>query len=240
MDRLKTISFDEVLWALIRSASSHQSMDKDKPRSLSKLAELRVSKGFKDCNKNKVDRALTRLEEQNKIERRWNGHYYITKALLKVYVKEQTNDNSNAWINRKQRPAPPIAYKIYNYFKVNGVGLQQALLSNTAMSKMATLFNVTERTFRLHIENIVFDIYLLSNGKVFDRLIYGDTRNGGYYMISNDDEANRMLAELDLELYTISMKRSIVRRKLGYDNQTNMTFSDFETTYRKSISNDLN
>lgn len=239
MKKIETVAFDEVLWALIRSASSHQSMDKDKQQSLSKISDLMVSKGFEDCNKNKVDRALIRLEEQNKIERKWNGSHYITTALLKVYVKEQTNDNSNAWINRKQRPAPPIAYKIYNYFKVNGVGLQQALLNKTGMSKLAKLFDVTERTFRLHIENIVFDIYLLSNGKVFDRLIYGDTRNGGYYMVSNDEEAKRMLSELDLELYTISMKRSIVRRKLGYDNQTNMTFSDFEKTYRKSISNDL-
>lgn len=239
MNNKDALYFDDKLWSLIRKGQENSSMDKDKKQSLSKFADLMNKEGF-DCNKNTVDRALTRLEEKGKIKRKWTGSYYITTALLEVYVDEDVEANRNAWINRKQRQAPPIAYEIMDYLKMNGVGLNQSTLSDkTNMAVMAKKLDITERTLRLHIENLVFDVYLLSNGKVFDRLINGDQKNGGYFLVTNDDELSKMLAEWDLQLYTVSKKRSIIRRKAGLDNQMNMTFTDFEKEYRKSISSDL-
>src|SRR6056297_879060 len=101
-------------------------------------------------SKHDVEAEFDTLVLERKILAYYDGKYY------KVEVVEKKAPRSNS---TDIQSAPPIAYKIYNYFKESCVGVGNA----KNMKDIAQWFGISERELRDIIYRINFRGYTLKN-----------------------------------------------------------------------------
>ena len=167
---------------------------------------------------------LEELENNGHIKPSWDGKYYTVQVVERKETKHKDTEIVQA---------PPIAYKIYNYFKESCVGVGNA----QSMSDIATWFGVSERELRDIIYRINFRGYTLKNGVTFTRKIKGD--NKGYFMIANEEEKKQFRSKRVRKLLNAVKELKITDEDFGHDNQFKLSLSEWEKDLVKSISTDL-
>lgn len=218
MDRKTALYFDEQLWLMIWYAANHTAV-----ASLQIMSNLMAEKGFKDCNKNKIDRALERLQARGKIDRYWDGKKWVTKALRELYIYD--DGGSSFFIDEKPIKADKKVMNICNYF------LENHLIGRghrVSMKFLGRWFDIEERKIRSIIERINFRGYIFPENFDWDYLIMGDIGLGGYFIVETEDEARMFVRQYDHKLYKASRKSRIAREKLGLDNQMSARLKEFE------------
>ncbi len=213
--------------------------------SLDKLSDLMIKKGFKDSNKNKVDRALERLQGRGKIDRHIDGKYYITIAMREVYVYDEPNAY---FVDEKPVKLTPKAQQVYNYFIDNKLVGRRNTVS---MRFLAKWIDVDERHLRRIIERINNRGYTFGNGQTFTRKIMGsyNVQNSGYYLVETKQEEDDYLRRYDQALYKASRKSRIGREDFGRNDQISanleriedVMLEHYEQTFSqvKSVSDDI-
>lgn len=232
MKQTKELDFRQSLWELIYSTESHYSMDKSKSASLVKLSNHMIAKGFVESDTNKVNSALEELILLNKIQRKWDGTYYITTALIPVVMNKETNA---FFVDESPIECPPSGYKVYDYFVENKIVGKR---NGQHMESVANRLDMTERTLRGIIERINFRGYNLKDGSTFTRKIVGHLVYG-YFLAENAEEEDYLIGTYDKKLYKASRKSRILREDFGRDQQMVAKLSKFGRDMIKSRSNDL-
>jgi len=234
MKKLETLAFDQMLLTIIRGLYDYEPL----AFGYGQFQKELEAKGV-ECDRHQVRRSLERLSLDKKIAHKWNGKNFLTRPLEQIVVEEETH---TAFINEKPKAVTPEVWGIYKHLKDTAVGVDNAV----SMQSLAKQFNISERKVRKIIEGINFNGYILDkkfNDNIwikdgtFMRLIMGD--NNGYYLVSNKDEIKTIQKRYNMDLYVASIKRKIIRQKLGLDNQSKLTIGEFERDYEKTVSDDL-
>jgi len=206
--------FDDKLWyEIYKQNAKHTVMG-----SLSNIASHMRDKfpnDFPNCDRYKVDRALERLENTGRIERWADGRYRYTMAKQVIF---DTPDDNSFFIDENPIPLGKKAVGIYNYMVSNRfIGTSHRV----SMKSLARMFDIDERSVRKIIERINNDGYIFPETmQPFEFIIMGNVdRNGGYYIVSNDDEFRAYCRRYDHIVYKAARKARIGRKKWGNDNQ---------------------
>jgi len=219
MSRKTKLYYDDVLWYEIFKCLDHKSM-----ASLQQLSDLMVKRGFKDSNKNKTDRALERLQARGKIDRHFDGKYYITTALKSVYVFDEPN---SYFVDEKPIKLTIKGQQVYNYFIDNKLVGRRNTVS---MKFLAKWVGVEERQLRKIIERINNRGYTFGDGQTFTRKIMGsfNINNSGYYLVETKEEEDMYLKRYDQALYKASRKSRIGREDFGRHDQISANLERIE------------
>ena len=206
--------FDDKLWyEIYKRNEKHTIMG-----SLSNIASFMRDKfpnDFPDCNRYEVDRALERLENVDRIERWLDGQNYYTMAKQVLF---ESSDESSFFVDENPIPLSKTAVNIYNFMVDNRyIGKSHRI----SMKALAKKFDIVERTVREIIERINNDGYIFPERmQPFEFIIMGSTdRDGGYYIVSNDDEFRAYCRKYDHIVYKAARKGRTGRRKWGSDEQ---------------------
>ena len=206
--------FDDKLWEVIyKRNEKHTIMG-----SLSNIATHMRDKfpnDFPDCDRYEVDRALERLENADRMERWLDGNNYYTMAKQKIF---HSNDDNSFFIDENPIPVTKTAIGIYNYMIDNRfIGKAHRI----GMKTLAKKFDIAERTVREIIERINNDGYVFPERmQPFEFIIMGNVdRDGGYYIVSNDNEFRTYCRRYDHIVFKASRKARLGRKKWGNDEQ---------------------
>jgi len=206
--------FDDMLWyEIYEQNEKHTIMG-----SLSNIAMHMRNKfpnDFPTCDRHEVDRALERLENADRIERWLDGKNYYTMAKQKIF---HANDENSFFVDEKPIPVTKTAINIYNFMVDNRyIGTAHRI----SMKALAKKFDIDERSVRKIIERINNDGFIFPERmQPFEFIIMGNVdRDGGYYIVSNDDEFRAYCRRYDHIVYKAARKARLGRKKWGNDEQ---------------------
>lgn len=206
--------FDNKLWAEIYEHNEKHTI----MGSLSNIASHMRNKfpnDFPNCDRYEVDRALERLENTDRIERWLAGNNYYTMAKQIIF---RSNDDNSFFVDENPIAVTKTAIGIYNFMVDNRyIGTAHRI----AMRSLAKRFEVVERTVREIVERINNDGYIFpEHMQPFEFIIMGNVdRDGGYYIVSNDNEFRTYCRKYDHIVFKASRKARTGRRKWGSDEQ---------------------
>lgn len=206
--------FDDKLWAEIYERNEKHTV----MGSLSNIAAHmrdKFPKEFPDCDRYKVDRALERLENADRMERWLDGQNYYTMAKQTIFHSEEEN---SFFVDENPITLNKTAINIYN-FMIDSRFIGKA--HRIGMRALAKKFEIDERSVRKIIERINNDGYIFPEGmQPFEFIIMGNVdRDGGYYIVSNDNEFRTYCRRYDHIVYKAARKARTGRRKWGSDEQ---------------------
>jgi hypothetical protein len=206
--------FDDKLWVEVYEHNEKHTI----MGSLSNIAAHMRNKfpnDFPNCDRYEVDRALERLENADRIERWLDGKNYYTMAKQQLF---QSSDDNSFFIDENPIPLSKTAVNIYNFMVDNRyIGKAHRI----AMKALAKKFEIDERSVRKIIERINNDGYVFPEGmQPFEFIIMGNTDlEGGYYIVSNDNEFRAYCRRYDFIVFKASRKARTGRKKWGNDEQ---------------------
>ncbi len=130
----------------------------------------------------------------------------------------KSNDDNSFFVDENPIPVTKTAVGIYNFMVDNRYIGKAHRISMRALAKK---FDIVERSVRKTIERINNDGYIFPEGmQPFEFIIMGNTDlEGGYYIVSNDNEFRTYCRRYDYIVYKASRKARAGRKKWGNDEQ---------------------
>lgn len=230
----KTKVLDDIVYGVF--------MEMSRPIKITKNTFIKILKTHRgiDVTENQLRGVFDRLMDSAKITTFAEGIFTVVKVLTDMDEMIFSQP-----LKHKNHNTPPNAYVIINQLKKFGVGANR----NIPMKEMAHKIKTddqsqasVERATRGHIDKLMDDTYVKQNGMPFEMVIMSETNpvaGNGYYLVSNDEEADKWLKKQKSIFLKQAKKYWIGLRRIEKNGQLRIRSTEHERAMFKSISDDF-